>query len=261
MSVSALSWDIWPTGATAMTPANDRAWTALLGPSKTYIMGISPWFYTSLPQYGKNWLARGAGLWHARWQAAVALRPPMVEVVTWNDFGESSYVGPANDTETWPKGSEGYVKGMDHGGWRATLPAYIAAYKAAAGGYAGTGAVPAAPTPTAAAAGCSAGGTTALYASAMAPQVAQDAIDVYAVVKAPAEVQVQIGGVNATFAATTPGVNHFSVPLQRQTGAVEYALVRGGKRVAGGVEKGVSADCSRYGGKINFNAVTGVFYA
>ena len=231
------------------------------------MMGVSPWLYTNLPQYGKNWVARGAGLWHARWRAAIAQKPPMVMVVTWNDFGESHYIGPHDDPRGWPQGSAGYVKGNDHVGWRATLPAYIAAYKAAAGakgGAAGGELLAYAHTtnPVAPAGSCSDGGTVAQFSATRAPQVAVDAIDVYAVVNSPATVQVQVGTKNATFEAGQPGVNYFSVPLDGQTGAVSYALVRGGKTVAGGTEHpGISTDCSGYGGKVNYNAVTGVFKA
>ena len=270
MADGALSWDIWPAGAHDMSAAAgaadiDAVWTALLGPTKTYVMGVAPWFYTNLPQYGKNWIARGAGLWHARWQAAVARQPPVVEIVTWNDFGESHYVGPNDDAQCFPAGSEGYVKGMSHAGWLATLPAYVQAYKAgpgAAPAYNGTELLAFAhtPNPVAAAGGCSAGGTMTQDGSAAAPEVAVDAIDVYAVVRRPASVSVQVGGVNATFEATTPGVNFFSVPLRGQTGAITYALVRDGKVIAGGTEQpGISTDCSGYGGKINYNAITGVY--
>ena len=264
---SALSWDIWPQGANDMSSAIDTAWTALLGPAKTYIMGVSPWFYTALPQYGKNWIARGAGLWHARWQAAIALQPPVVEIITWNDFGESHYVGPHNDSECFPQGSAGYVAQNSHDGWRATLPAYIQAFKAGPGAppqYNGTELLAFAhtPNPTTPAPGCSDGGTMTQDGSAAAPHVAVDAIDVYAVVKEPADVSVQIGGVNAAFKATQAGVNYFSVPLKGQTGPITYALTRGGQTVAGGTERpGVSTDCSANGGKINYNAITGVFAA
>lgn len=36
-----------------------------------YMMGVSPWFFTNLPGYDKNWLWRGDSLWYDRWQQYV----------------------------------------------------------------------------------------------------------------------------------------------------------------------------------------------
>jgi len=107
---------------------------------------------------------------------------------------------------------------------------------------------------------CSDGDTVTQDGSAKAPQVALDAIDVYAVVNSPAQVSVQIGMQNMTFTANNPGVNYFSVPLKNQTGAITYSLSRQGKQIAGGTETpGISTDCAD--GKINYNAITGTFKA
>lgn len=38
----ALSWDIWPYGASDMNTGNDLAWMNILG-GKPYMMGVSPW--------------------------------------------------------------------------------------------------------------------------------------------------------------------------------------------------------------------------
>ena len=60
---------MWPDGPHDMTAAPDRQWQAALRPArKSYMMGISPWFYTDLPAYGKAWVWRGDGLWWDRWQ-------------------------------------------------------------------------------------------------------------------------------------------------------------------------------------------------
>ena len=75
----AFSWDAWPHGPVGKYTTSDLAWQAALS-GKPYMMGISPWFYTSLPQYGKNWGLRGDDLWSTRWQQAVELQPAFVEV-------------------------------------------------------------------------------------------------------------------------------------------------------------------------------------
>ncbi|KKA17141.1 Glucan endo-1,3-alpha-glucosidase agn1, partial [Rasamsonia emersonii CBS 393.64] len=57
------SWDAWPVGAEDITTSSDEAWIAALS-GKPYMMPVSPWFYTNLPQWNKNWLWRGDDLWH-----------------------------------------------------------------------------------------------------------------------------------------------------------------------------------------------------
>lgn len=58
------------------------------------------------------------------------LQPDFVEVVTWNDAGESHYVG-----DFWPEQIAGsdigaYANGFDHKGWLQVLGPFITAYKA-----------------------------------------------------------------------------------------------------------------------------------
>lgn len=63
---------------------------------KTYMMGISPWFYTNMPGFRKNWLWRGDDLWFDRWQQLLSMKrenqPEYVQIITWNDWGESHYM-------------------------------------------------------------------------------------------------------------------------------------------------------------------------
>jgi hypothetical protein len=42
--------------------------------------------------YSKNWVFPSDLLWYDRWNQILALRPQFVEIVTWNDYGESHYV-------------------------------------------------------------------------------------------------------------------------------------------------------------------------
>lgn len=75
----AFSWDAWPVGAKDKDTTSDQSWmTSLSG--KPYMMPISPWFYTNLPHWHKNWLWRGDDLWHYRWQQAMLLQPAFVQV-------------------------------------------------------------------------------------------------------------------------------------------------------------------------------------
>jgi hypothetical protein len=97
------------------------------------MMPVSPWFYTNLPGYDKNWLWRGDSLWFDRWIQVMYLQPEFVEILTWNDFGESHYIGPLDDTQydafTIGEAPYNYVLDMPHDGWRVFLPYLIDTYK------------------------------------------------------------------------------------------------------------------------------------
>ena len=75
----AFSWDAWPHGPEDKNTTSDETWKAILK-GKPYMMGVSPWFYTNIPGWAKNWLVRGDDLWHDRWQQVIELQPEMVEV-------------------------------------------------------------------------------------------------------------------------------------------------------------------------------------
>lgn len=55
-------------------------------------------------------------LWVARWETLIANRDKvsLVEICTWNDFGESHYIGPQHGA--LPPGSEKWVNGFSHEG-------------------------------------------------------------------------------------------------------------------------------------------------
>lgn len=59
------NWDSWPVGASDMNTNKDQNYKQALG-SKPYMMGVSPWFFTNLPLWNKNWLWRGDDLWFDR---------------------------------------------------------------------------------------------------------------------------------------------------------------------------------------------------
>lgn len=69
---------------------------------KPYMMPVSPWFYTNLPGYNKNWMWRGDNVWYDRWQEVWYLQPEFVEILTWNDYGETHYIGPLYDKAMAP---------------------------------------------------------------------------------------------------------------------------------------------------------------
>lgn len=133
------SWDAWPLadappGNGSGIVADAGFTTALAQTGGVYMMPVSPWFYTNLPGYNKNWLWRSDGLWEARWAEVVRLQPDFVQILTWNDYGESHYIGPVREKALGLFDAAGagvnYVRGMEHEGWRASLGFWIARYKA-----------------------------------------------------------------------------------------------------------------------------------
>ncbi|KAK3388416.1 putative alpha-1,3-glucanase [Sordaria brevicollis] len=130
------SWDAWPKADQDMTTYPDASYLdALKG--KPYMMPVSPWFYTNLPGYGKNWLWRGDDLWYDRWQQIISIDSPpdYVQIISWNDFGESHYIGPLDNKQyeafdmNHGRAPFNYVKNMPHDGWRAFLPFVISLFK------------------------------------------------------------------------------------------------------------------------------------
>jgi hypothetical protein len=55
------NWAAWPWGNTDMDTYVDASYLDYLerAGGKPYMMPVSPWFYTNLPGYDKNWLWRG----------------------------------------------------------------------------------------------------------------------------------------------------------------------------------------------------------
>ncbi|RPD65177.1 glycoside hydrolase family 71 protein [Lentinus tigrinus ALCF2SS1-6] len=128
----AFHWNsAWPMGNYNVTFGPDQSYISNLGGNKTYMASVSPWFFTHYgpDTFNKNWIYRGDDwLWAQRWEMLVQNRSsvPLAEVLTWNDFGESHYVGPIEGIQPM---SQGWVNGFDHQGWLDLMKYYIAAYK------------------------------------------------------------------------------------------------------------------------------------
>ena len=269
----ALGWDVWPYGPTGISTSIDDGWKGILGSTKTYMMGVAPWFYTKLAD--KNWLWRGDNLWHDRWQQVVEIQPEFVEVnhpfpgslpslltlqiLTWNDFGESHYIGPLH-TSSFPAGSAEYVSEMTHDGWRDLLPYYIDAYK---NGNSTSRPVTEekiiyAHRPNPSGSG-STGGTTgnAPFQKDSYPpgDCSLDAINLDVIVSEPSDVFVQIGSNTPTqLRATVAGPNHFLVYFNGQTGTVKYTVSRNGATVMSVTGAAITSPTD---GLVNWNAIVG----
>ena len=128
------SWAAWPSDSQAMNTYVDASYLeSLRKAQKPYMMPVSPWFYTNMPEYHKNWAVHGGDLWYDRWVEISFVQPQWVEVISWNDYGESHYIGPLNEKGygvfTSGKAPYNYARGMPHDGWRLHLPYVIDYYK------------------------------------------------------------------------------------------------------------------------------------
>ncbi|KAL4895132.1 glycosyl hydrolase family 71-domain-containing protein [Aspergillus ambiguus] len=137
-----LNWMAWPNNGNNKAPtpghnisvqAGDDAYVKALG-GKPYVAPASPWFSTHFgPEvsYSKNWIFPSDLLWYNRWNEILKLGPRFVEIVTWNDYGESHYIGRLDSPHT-DDGASKWVNDMPHEGWLEISKPFIAAYKAAA---------------------------------------------------------------------------------------------------------------------------------
>ncbi|OLL21882.1 Glucan endo-1,3-alpha-glucosidase agn1 [Neolecta irregularis DAH-3] len=118
----AFSWDAWTNKISRL----DEKYTSLsLKTQKTYMSGWSPWFFTHLSS--KNWIYPSELLFHERWMEIIESSQIFTEIITWNDYGESTYVSDIRGS--LPQGSEEFVTGFDHSIWCDLAKYYIQWYK------------------------------------------------------------------------------------------------------------------------------------
>ena len=67
-------------------------------------------------------------LFNKRWESIIAQRDQfdIVQVLTWNDYGESHYMAPIHGAQP---NSEAWTDGMDHSGWLELNQYYATAFK------------------------------------------------------------------------------------------------------------------------------------
>ncbi|OLN86706.1 Glucan endo-1,3-alpha-glucosidase agn1 [Colletotrichum chlorophyti] len=260
------SWNAWPAGDNNMSIDGDNAYKAALK-DKPYMMPVSPWFYTNLPGYKKNWVWRGDDLWYDRWAQVMEVMPAFVQIISWNDYGESHHIGPVrpNALEAFEIGKAPFNYALDHphDGWRKFLPYLIDSYK---GAVAATIKDEAFMTwyRSSPAAACADGGTTANTATqsqvVLKPaEVLQDKVFYSALLTSTAEVSVSIGGKAQKGGwTTTPdggkGVYHGSIPFFG-TGDVVVTLTKYGTEIAKIDGRKLDAECPD--GLTNWNAWVG----
>lgn len=64
--------------------------------NKKWMASVAPWFFKRF-NADMNWSQKqDDGIWIHKWLHLLKLQPDFVEIVTWNDWGEASYIGPSN---------------------------------------------------------------------------------------------------------------------------------------------------------------------
>ncbi|KAH8421671.1 Glycoside hydrolase [Colletotrichum scovillei] len=261
------AWSAWPWGNKDMDTFVDASYITYLS-GKPYMMPVSPWFYTNLPGYDKNWLWRGDSLWADRWGQVLYVQPEWVEIISWNDYGESHYIGPIKSKALGAmrtgRAPIDFVADMPHDGWREILPFAIDMYVRNTTTIANEKLVfwyrkqPAA--------ACDSGMTTGNTASQLqlefAPtEVSQDRVFYSAVLGSSASVSVTIGGVTqaGTWSKSPEdgvGLYSGSVPFNGNLGDVVVTISRGGGSSFSGSGSAISTQCGA-GGLANWNAWVG----
>jgi glucan endo-1,3-alpha-glucosidase len=74
----AFNWGMWPDGASNITTTLDMEWQNALGSGKSFMMGVSPWFFHSASG-GTDWVWRGDSTWAERWAQTLTVAPEFVE--------------------------------------------------------------------------------------------------------------------------------------------------------------------------------------
>ncbi|KAI0366749.1 glycoside hydrolase family 71 protein [Pilatotrama ljubarskyi] len=98
---------------------------------RTFMAAVSPWFFThyGADSWNKNWIYRSDDwLYVRRWEQLIASRErvDIVQIISWNDFGESHYIGPIRGAQP---NSQAWVDGFPHTAWLELTRYYARAFK------------------------------------------------------------------------------------------------------------------------------------
>ncbi|KAI0712188.1 glycoside hydrolase [Earliella scabrosa] len=198
------------------------------GSAGTYMAAVAPWFFTHFPApLNKNFIFDGdEHLWINRWENVIANRDRvnLVEIVTWNDYGESHYIGPIR--QNLPAGSEAWVNGFDHQAWLSLVNFFATSFK--------TGQAPAIekdqivmwsrPHPKDAVATADGLGAPSNF------QLFQDKMWAVVLASAAGEVTLTTSDTTSQTFPVTPGVNKLSLPIAAG-GFMKATLTRNGQTV------------------------------
>ncbi|KAH6639603.1 glycoside hydrolase [Boeremia exigua] len=127
------NWNSWPdtSAGKVVVPTNDdnTFQTKAKAASKLFMMGISPLQFKHLDN-GDNWYRRGEDNLEYRLGQVLEMQPDMLQFQSWNDAGESHYMGNIWDEPmTLATDIQAMVKDRDHKGYWQIIPAFIKAWK------------------------------------------------------------------------------------------------------------------------------------
>ncbi|KAF4471359.1 glycoside hydrolase family 71 [Fusarium albosuccineum] len=248
----AFSWNAWPkAGETKMSSEEDKLYKDVLG-DKMFMMGVSPSFYVNLAQWNKNWYSSSESLWYDRWLQVLDVMPQSIQIITWNDFSESSYIADIVPSQV-VSGAEVYVDGFSHSALRSVLPYFIQAYKAGTPDVAlPNGETAIAWYRTTSATLGDAGGTVWGQGGGESASVgARDVVSVVTITDGEEEVVLKIGDAEQRFIANGTGsrASYFEVPFGDARGDVTLEMA--GRTVVGGAITNNMPST----GYLNFNAL------
>lgn len=134
------TWNTWPAGGSGPgthfdTTGDKNLLASAKATNKTYMAPLAPWFYTHVwgSGWSKNWLFGSETLLPERWQQIVQLQPDFIEIVTWNDYSESSYMCTiSSDLPVDMEGINAMInvpQPMHHDAWLQLSKHYIQWYK------------------------------------------------------------------------------------------------------------------------------------
>ncbi|KAF9516438.1 glycoside hydrolase family 71 protein [Hydnum rufescens UP504] len=120
----------WPMSDSDIDFSSDQTFISAIG-GRYRIAAVSPVFFThyGVNTYNKNWIYRSDDwLYNTRWELLIEKRAQidMVEIITWNDYGESHYIGPIGADQP---NSQAWVNGFDHQGWNIMTKYYADAWR------------------------------------------------------------------------------------------------------------------------------------
>ncbi|KAF9507255.1 glycoside hydrolase family 71 protein [Hydnum rufescens UP504] len=120
----------WPMGDYDIDFSTDQTHINAIG-ARYYMAPVTPAFFThyGANSFNKNWIYRSDDwLYNSRWELLIQHRAQIdiVEIITWNDYGESHYIGPIGPDQP---GSQAWVNGFDHQGWNIMTKYYADAWR------------------------------------------------------------------------------------------------------------------------------------
>ncbi|KAK8157800.1 glycoside hydrolase [Phyllosticta citrichinensis] len=128
------SWETaWPTTDTesgnVSAVVDEGSQSAAHAANKPYMMPLSTLQFKHITGSG-NWYRRGELNLAQRMAQVLAQQPDFVEVITWNDAGESHYIGNVwADSIASSPDIQAYANGYDHSAWQDVIAPFITAYK------------------------------------------------------------------------------------------------------------------------------------